>query len=118
MQIKQLFDPAKGIDRAIEKVITYGADAEKSLKSEISEYVATDSIEEHFFDLLSKMQLGMKQGGENEVGVWVSGFYGSGKSSFTKYLGLAFDDSVAVDGRPFIDHLKDRLTKAKTKSFQ
>ncbi|WP_299200512.1 BREX system P-loop protein BrxC [uncultured Amphritea sp.] len=117
MQIKQLFDPSKGIDRAIEKVITYGADAEKRLKSEITEYVATDSIEEHFFDLLSKMQLAMEQGGENEVGVWVSGFYGSGKSSFTKYLGLAFDDSVEVDGRPFIDHLKDRLTKSQTKSL-
>ena len=117
MQIKQLFDPAKGIDRAIEKVITYGADAETRLKSEISEYVATDSIEEHFYDLLSKMQLAMEQGGENEVGVWVSGFYGSGKSSFTKYLGLAFDDSIEVEGRPFIDHLKDRLTKAQTKSL-
>ena len=69
MQIKQLFDPAKGIDRAIEKVISYGADAEKRLKSEISEYVATDSIEEHFEELLSKMQLAMDQGGENEVGV-------------------------------------------------
>ena len=117
MQIKQLFDPSKGIDRAIEKVISYGADAEKRLKSEISEYVATDSIEEHFTDLLSKMQLAMEQGGENEVGVWVSGFYGSGKSSFTKYLGLAFDDSVQVEGRPFIDHLKDRLTKSQTKSL-
>ena len=117
MQIKQLFDPAKGIERAIQKVISYGADAEKRLKSEISEYVATDSVEEHFEDLLSKMQLAMEQGGENEVGVWVSGFYGSGKSSFTKYLGLAFDDSVAVGGRPFIDHLKDRLTKPKTKSL-
>jgi len=117
MQIKQLFDPSKGIDRAIEKVISYGADAEKRLKSEISEYVATDSIEEHFEDLLSKMQLAMEQGGENEIGVWVSGFYGSGKSSFTKYLGLAFDDSISVDGRPFIDHLKDRLTKSQTKSL-
>jgi len=117
MQIKQLFDPSKGIDRSIEKVISYGADAEKRLKSEISEYVATDSIEEHFEDLLSKMQLAMEQGGENEVGVWVSGFYGSGKSSFTKYLGLAFDDAVEVDGRPFIDHLKDRLTKSQTKAL-
>ena len=117
MQIKQLFDPNKGIDRAIEKVISYGADTEKRLKSEISEYVATDSIEEHFEDLLSKMQLAMEQGGENEVGVWVSGFYGSGKSSFTKYLGMAFDESVEVEGRPFIDHLKDRLTKAQTKSL-
>ena len=117
MKIKELFDPSKGIDRAIEKVISYGADAETRLKSEISEYVATESIEEHFEDLLSKMQLAMEQGGENEVGVWVSGFYGSGKSSFTKYLGLAFDDSVEVEGRPFIDHLKDRLTKAQTKSL-
>jgi hypothetical protein len=117
MQIKQLFDPSKGIDRAIEKVISYGADAEKRLKSEISEYVVTESIEEHFADLLSKMQLAMEQGGENEVGVWVSGFYGSGKSSFTKYLGLAFDDSVKVEDRPFIDHLKDRLTKSTTKSL-
>ena len=117
MQIKQLFDPNKGIDRAIEKVISYGTDAEKRLKSEISEYVATDSIEEHFEDLLTKMQLAMEQGGENEIGVWVSGFYGSGKSSFTKYLGLAFDDSVEVEGRPFIDHLRDRFTKAQTKSL-
>lgn len=117
MQIKQLFDPSKGIDRAIEKVISYGADAETRLKSEISEYVATESIEEHFQDLLSKMQLAMEQGGENEIGVWVSGFYGSGKSSFTKYLGLAFDDSIEVDNRPFIDHLRDRFTKAQTKSL-
>ena len=117
MQIKQLFDPAKGIDRAIEKVISYGADAEARLKSEISEYVVTSSIEEHLEDLLTKMQLAMEHGTENEVGVWVSGFYGSGKSSFTKYLGLAFDDSVEVEGRPFIDHLKDRLTKAQTRTL-
>ena len=37
----------------------------------------------------------------NEIGVWVSGFYGSGKSSFTKYLGLAFDDQRTIDGTPF-----------------
>jgi hypothetical protein len=117
MKIKQLFDLSKGIGRPIEKVISYAADAEKRLKSEISEYVATDNIEGHFEGLLSKMQQAMEQGGENEVGVWVSGFYGSGKSSFTKYLGLAFDDSVKVDGRPFIDHLRDRLTKAQTKSL-
>ena len=79
MQIKQLFDPSKGLDRPIEKVISYGADAEQRLKSEISEYVATENIEVHFEDLLSKMQLAMERGGENEVGVWVSGFYGSGK---------------------------------------
>ena len=117
MQIKQLFDPNKGIERQIEKVISYGADAEIKLKNEISEYVSTDSVEEHFESLLSKMQLAMEHGGVNEIGVWVSGFYGSGKSSFTKYLGLAFDDSVVIDGRKFVDHLKDRFNKQQTKAL-
>ena len=92
MTIRSLFDPSKDIYRTIEKVITYGASQENRLKAEISEYVVTDSIEEQFRKLLDRMQLAMESGGENEVGVWVSGFYGSGKSSFTKYLGLAFDD--------------------------
>ena len=51
------------------------------------------------------------------MGVWVSGFYGSGKSSFTKYLGLALDDSVTVDGQPFLRHLHARLRRAQTKAL-
>jgi hypothetical protein len=47
----------------------------------------------------------------------VSGFYGSGKSSFTKYLGLAFDDRVKIDGVPFIQHLQDRLKRKGTKAL-
>ena len=97
MTIRSLFDPSKDIYRTIEKVITYGASQEGRLKAEISEYVVTESIEEQFRKLLDRMQLAMESGGENEVGVWVSGFYGSGKSSFTKYLGLAFDDHPLID---------------------
>jgi hypothetical protein len=100
MTIRSLFDPSKDIYRTIEKVITYGASQEGRLKSEISEYVVTESIEEQFRKLLDRMQLAMETGGKwrSEVGVWVSGFYGSGKSSFTKYLGLAFDDQRTIDG--------------------
>ena len=116
-KIKELFDPKKDIHRTIEKVITYNASQESRLKAEITEYVATQSIEDQFEKLLSRMQAGMEAGGENEVGVWVSGFYGSGKSSFTKYLGLAFDDQVQIDGTPFIKHLQDRLHKARTKAL-
>jgi hypothetical protein len=117
MTIGALFDPTKDIHRSIEKVITYGADQEERLKAEISEYVVTENIEEQFRNLLDRMQLAMEAGGENEVGVWVSGFYGSGKSSFTKYLGLAFDDQCTVDGTPFIKHLQDRLHKPQTKAL-
>jgi hypothetical protein len=117
MTIKQLFDPSKNINRSIEKVITYGVSQETRLKSEISEYVVTDSIDQQFESLLLKMEAAMDMGGENEVGVWVSGFYGSGKSSFTKYLGLAFDDRIKIDGVPFIQHLQDRLKRKGTKSL-
>src|SRR4051794_9424215 len=78
MTIRTLFDPNKDIYRPIEKVISYGASQEGRLKTEISEYVVTDSIEEQFRKLLDRMQLAMETGGDNEVGVWVSGFYGSG----------------------------------------
>lgn len=117
MTIRSLFDPSKDIYRTIEKVITYGASQEDRLKSEISEYVVTESIEEQFRKLLDRMQLAMESGGENEIGVWVSGFYGSGKSSFTKYLGLAFDDRRTIDGTPFIKYLQDRLHKQQTKAL-
>lgn len=117
MDIKTLFDSNKNIYRTIEKVITYGVSQEARLKAEISEYVVTESIEEQFEKLLTKMQAAMEIGGENEVGVWVSGFYGSGKSSFTKYLGLAFDDNIKIDGIPFMQHLQDRLKKSTTKAL-
>ncbi len=117
MNIRELFDPSKDIYRNIEKVITYDAAQEQRLRAEISEYVVTDSIEDQLLKLLDRMQLAMEAGGENEIGVWVSGFYGSGKSSFTKYLGLAFDSQCTIDGSPFIKHLQDRLHKPQTKAL-
>ncbi|MCP1675691.1 hypothetical protein J2T57_002841 [Natronocella acetinitrilica] len=117
MEIKQLFDPSRDIYRSIEKVIAYGVSQEERLRKEIAEYVVTDAIDEQFNQLLTKMQAAMEAGGENEVGVWVSGFYGSGKSSFTKYMGLAFDDSVTIDGVPFRQHLQDRLKNTTTRQL-
>ena len=117
IKIRSLFDPSKDIYRSIEKVITYGADDENHIKAEISEYVVTDSIETQFCKLLEQMQYAMESESDNEIGVWVSGFYGSGKSSFTKYLGLAFDSRVTVDGTPFLKHLQDRLKTPQTKAL-
>lgn len=115
--IKELFDPSKNIYRTIEKVITYNASQESRLKAEITEYIATESIEDQLEKLLTKMQFAMDAGGENEVGVWVSGFYGSGKSSLTKYLGLALDDSVQVGGVRFLTHFQDRLNRPQTRAL-
>lgn len=117
MTIRTLFDPSKDIHRTIEKVITYGSIQEARLKAEISEYVVTERIEEQFRKLLDRMQLAMETDGENEIGVWVSGFYGSGKSSFTKYLGFAFDAERTIEGIPFLKYLQDRLHNPQTKAL-
>jgi len=116
-QIRTLFDPNKDIYRTIEKVITYNTSQEVRLKAEITEYIVTDSIEEQLERLLTRMQQAMDYGGENEIGVWVSGFYGSGKSSFTKYLGLALDERIQIEGTPFLKHLQDRLQKPTSKAL-
>lgn len=108
-QIRNLFDSSRALSRPIEKVITYQNRSEEQLRAEISEYVATENIEENFSDLLKKMQAAMQGGGGHEIGAWVSGFYGSGKSSFTKYLGFALDRSMKVGNDSFLDLLKNQL---------
>ncbi|MDB4545357.1 DUF6079 family protein, partial [bacterium] len=116
-KIEELFDERRDLHRTIEKVITFGVDQEERLGHEIREYVVTPHMEDAFESLLVKMERAMQNGGAEEIGVWVSGFYGSGKSSFTKYLGLALDESVQIEGEPFLKHLQNRFNKQTTKSL-
>lgn len=117
LKIKELFDTSKDIYRTIEKVITYNVAKESRLKSEITEYVVTDHIEEQIHKVLDKMNDGMESGGGYEVGIWVSGFYGSGKSSFTKYLGLAFDNQAKIDHTPFLTYFINQIKGPKPKAL-
>ena len=94
MSIQDLFDPNRQIDRRIEKVIQYDAIDPEALKREIGEYIVTDNMVRSFDKLLDAIDTGMQEG-SNEIGVWVSGFYGSGKSSLTKYLGLQVIDGAS-----------------------
>jgi len=108
MNIREVFDPAREIDRRIEKVIQYDAADAAMLKREVGEYVVTDNMVRTLDRLLDAVDTGMSEG-SNEIGVWVSGFYGSGKSSLTKYLGFALDEDKLIDGRPFLAYLQDRI---------
>ena len=84
---------SKKIDRRIEEVIKVsapeGADLseyEKSVQEEIEEYVATDAIKDHFCTVYKAIADAPANPHEG-IGIWVSGFFGSGKSSFAKILG-------------------------------
>lgn len=107
--ILELFSPEKPVDRPIEKVIDYNATDEARIEREVSEYEVTPSVERGFRRFLEAFDQGVRVGDVTDIGVWVSGFYGSGKSSFTKYLGFALDPSRTVKGRPFVELLAERI---------
>jgi len=113
-QIRSLFDSSRALNRPIEKVITYQNRSDEQLKTEISEYVVTKHIEDSFNDLLGRMQAAQEGGGGHEIGVWVSGFYGSGKSSFTKYLGFSLNREMKIGDSSFLKLLQNRLHTAAT----
>ena len=78
-KIKEIFGSDKDIYRSIEKVVTFGNASEINLKNEVSEYVVTEKLKENFDKILDALNDGMGSG-SSEIGIWVSGFYGSGKS--------------------------------------
>ena len=63
-----------------------------ALANEVREYVVTDKIEEELkriVDTFTHVSETLRRGGASRdvVGIWVSGFFGSGKSHFAKVLG-------------------------------
>ena len=79
---------AREADRNIEEVIKVDQTDQALIQDELREYVITDSILGHYLRILEKYNETPANPHEN-IGIWVSGFFGSGKSSFAKNLGLA-----------------------------
>jgi len=89
MLIKELF--ALDIERPIEEVIKVDQNDAQIVHDEISEYIVTDSILGHYKTILRKYWETKNKPHEG-IGIWVSGFFGSGKSSFAKMLGIALEN--------------------------
>ena len=87
--VNELF--ASDIRRRIEEVIKVDQADGQILKEELAEYVVTDSLRRRFVDILEHYRETPNKPHEG-VGVWISGFFGSGKSSFAKYLGVTLDN--------------------------
>ncbi|MEX1004146.1 MAG: BREX system P-loop protein BrxC [Acidimicrobiia bacterium] len=98
MKIRDLF--RRDVTRRIEEVIK--VDAEASVAAEIDEYVVTDHIAGELDKILNIYQETILTPSE-ETNVWISGFFGSGKSSFAKILGYLLENP-ALEGRTATDH--------------
>ncbi|MEP3524000.1 MAG: BREX system P-loop protein BrxC [Hyphomicrobiales bacterium] len=99
LQLKDIFE--KPIDRAIDGVIK--ADDEASLRVELDEYVVTGEIRQRFEQFLEAYN-----NYDTSNGVWISGFFGSGKSHLLKMLALLLENRE-VDGVTAHDIFKGKL---------
>ncbi len=100
MFIKDLF--LKEIDRPIKGVIKVGQGDDGNVKQELEEYVVTRELEKHFRTFFSAYKEGIV-GTTDKMGVWISGFFGSGKSHFLKILSYLLSGKE-VAGKRAIDY--------------
>lgn len=87
MQLTDIF--AKDINRSIDGVIK--ADDTAHLDTEVDEYVMTAEVEGAIQSLLDEYA-----NYQDANGVWISGFFGSGKSHLLKMLALLLGDEPAL----------------------
>jgi len=111
MKLKDLFE--SDVTRDIPPVVYFHEQSPEKLADEVKEYIITggwpdghpnknrvpDGIHEQYVRLLTAIAAELdKKGGPELPTAWISGFYGSGKSSFAKLLGLALDGKALPDG--------------------
>jgi len=95
MNIQKMF--AKPIDRSIKGVIKVGQDDNENIRQELEEYVVTRELQKHFSEFFSSYKRGIT-GNTDAMGVWISGFFGSGKSHFLKILSYLLSSMLTANG--------------------
>jgi len=121
MKIFELF--RSDVTRDIPPVVYFHEQDPAKLQAEVGEYIITggwpkghtryikDGIHEHYVKLLTRIS---KARDPELPASWISGFYGSGKSSFAKLLGLSLDGKQLPDGRTLADAWLARDTSERS----
>ena len=87
----------------IKNVIDLEDRSELEIQQEIESYIVTEGIGRHLYDFTNQYTSNIK-----ETGVWLSGFYGSGKSYFGKMLGYIIDNPM-INGTPARERFIPRI---------
>jgi hypothetical protein len=103
-KLKEMFH--KQIDRDIKGVIKVGQADDENIKQELDEYVVTGELNKYidrFFESYKTSIIG----NTDKNGVWISGFFGSGKSHFLKILSYLLENRE-IDGKKAINYFDDK----------
>lgn len=110
MRIQQMFHD--DIDRKINGVVKVDQDTADVLKQEVKEYVITRDIRKHMITFFNNYGESFREL-TADVGVWISGFFGSGKSHFLKMLSYLLENKE-VDGRKVEDYFREKFDDEAT----
>ncbi|BDZ68761.1 DUF6079 family protein [Methanobacterium ferruginis] len=103
MKIGEMFE--KPINRDIKGVIKVSQHDDENIYQELNEYVVTNELSKHFRDFFENYKKGIGTH-TDEMGVWISGYFGSGKSHLLKILSYILENKE-VNGKKAIDFFKD-----------
>lgn len=104
----------KDIHRNIEGVITASQANDEQVYQELDEYVVTKELQAHFRTLFDAYKKGIV-GNTSKMGVWIQGFFGSGKSHFLKILSYILENRE-VNGKTALEFFTegdDQVRKIK-----
>src|SRR5579862_6817804 len=104
-KIRDIID--RDLGKKIEEVIKVEQADEATVHNEITDYIATPRIKEYYRTLFREIASARTEphGG---IGIWVSGFFGSGKSSFAKNLGYVLANPTLL-GTPAAELFEAQL---------
>lgn len=98
---------ARDLQQKIEEVIKVEQTDEQAVHTEITEYIATERLREEYGRLFRAIAEAPSDANEG-IGVWISGFFGSGKSSFAKNVGFALANANVL-GQPASELLANQI---------
>ena len=113
MQFKDLY--LKDVNRELNPAVSADDLTDETVNTEIGEYVFTDEI----INGVAAVVGGIKNAGASHNGIWVSGYFGSGKSHFMKFIDYCFSGKFGPAARQRMKEAvaqRDNLTHPESKS--
>ena len=105
MKIDEIFK--KDIKRNISGVVKVELEDIDYIYQELDEYVVTKEMNKHFHAFFNAYIKSIDAPTEN-IGVWVSGFFGSGKSHLLKMLAYLLQNKI-VKGKSALEFFSEKI---------
>lgn len=106
MIIRNMFQ--EDINRPINGVIKVDQSSADVTRQEVKEYVITKELKKHFIQFFDYYDEAFSTP-TADIGVWISGFFGSGKSHFLKMLSYILENKE-IDGKKTVEYFRDKFT--------